>query len=223
MPPCASGGSGSAALALLLFTLLRITGTSTGEAAYSARYDNVTGLAFGAPVFYEGFRVGHVNGITPERKGGRTPEEAGMHLKRVPKGPRAHLFERFEEILREAVAQVHQAAHLSAGGEPAALGQARGEAAVFAQDAAAERTGYVEPVAGAGALAGEHARARGPRHPDARQRDRRTPPRLPPRVRRPATPALRSRFATSTARSRPPPSCACRCTSSKLAVHACAS
>ncbi len=61
-----------AALALLLFTLLRITGTSTGEAAYSARYDNVTGLAFGAPVFYEGFRVGHVNGITPERKGGRT-------------------------------------------------------------------------------------------------------------------------------------------------------
>ncbi len=37
-----------------------------------------------------------------QRKGGRTPEEAGMKLKRVPKGPRAHLFERFEEILREA-------------------------------------------------------------------------------------------------------------------------
>lgn len=39
-----------------------------------------------------------------QRKGGRTPEEAGMKLKRVPKGPRAHLFERFEEILREATA-----------------------------------------------------------------------------------------------------------------------
>lgn len=39
-----------------------------------------------------------------QRKGGRTPEEAGMKLKRVPKGPRAHLFERFEEIIREASA-----------------------------------------------------------------------------------------------------------------------
>jgi len=37
-------------------------------------------------------------------KGGRTPEEAGMRLKRVPRGPRAHLFERFERILREASA-----------------------------------------------------------------------------------------------------------------------
>lgn len=61
-----------AAFALLLFTLMRITGTRTGEAGYLARYDNVTGLAYGAPVFYEGFRVGHVTGITPERKDGRT-------------------------------------------------------------------------------------------------------------------------------------------------------
>lgn len=37
-------------------------------------------------------------------KGGRTPEQAGMRLKRVPRGPRAHLFERFEAILREASA-----------------------------------------------------------------------------------------------------------------------
>lgn len=37
-------------------------------------------------------------------KGGRTPEQAGMSLKRVPRGPRAHLFERFEAILKEASA-----------------------------------------------------------------------------------------------------------------------
>ena len=37
-------------------------------------------------------------------KGGRTPEQAGMRLKRVPRGPRAHLFERFERILKEASA-----------------------------------------------------------------------------------------------------------------------
>ncbi len=39
-----------------------------------------------------------------QRKGGRTPDEAGMTLKRIPKGPRAHLFERFEQILKEAAA-----------------------------------------------------------------------------------------------------------------------
>ena len=39
-----------------------------------------------------------------QSKGGRTPEQAGMRLKRVPRGPRAHLFERFEAILKEASA-----------------------------------------------------------------------------------------------------------------------
>lgn len=61
-----------AAFALLLFTLLRITGTRTGETGYLARYDNVTGLSDGAPVFYEGFRIGQVTAITPERKDGKT-------------------------------------------------------------------------------------------------------------------------------------------------------
>ena len=39
-----------------------------------------------------------------QKKGGRTPEQAGMKLKRVPRGPRAHLFERFQELLRQASA-----------------------------------------------------------------------------------------------------------------------
>jgi HNH endonuclease len=39
-----------------------------------------------------------------QKKGGRTPEQAGMKLKQVPKGPRAHLFERFEEVLKRASA-----------------------------------------------------------------------------------------------------------------------
>jgi hypothetical protein len=37
-------------------------------------------------------------------KGGRTPQEAGMVLKKVPKGPRALLFERFEQIIRDGSA-----------------------------------------------------------------------------------------------------------------------
>jgi hypothetical protein len=39
-----------------------------------------------------------------QAKGGRTPEQAGMVLKAYPKGPRAHLFERFEELLKRASA-----------------------------------------------------------------------------------------------------------------------
>jgi hypothetical protein len=39
-----------------------------------------------------------------QRKGGRTPDQANMELKQVPKGPRAHLFERFEELLKRASA-----------------------------------------------------------------------------------------------------------------------
>ena len=39
-----------------------------------------------------------------QAKGGRTPEQAGMVLKRQPKGPRAHLFEQFEQLLKRASA-----------------------------------------------------------------------------------------------------------------------
>jgi hypothetical protein len=39
-----------------------------------------------------------------QSKGGRTPEQAGMVLKKVPEAPRAHLFKRFEEILKEGSA-----------------------------------------------------------------------------------------------------------------------
>ncbi|HNX31935.1 MAG TPA: HNH endonuclease [Holophaga sp.] len=42
--------------------------------------------------------------VCNQTKGGRTPEQAGMRLKRIPRGPRAHLFERFEAILKEASA-----------------------------------------------------------------------------------------------------------------------
>lgn len=58
-----------AALALLLVTLGIVTGR-TGEAErYHVYYGNVTGLGFGAPVFYEGFRIGQVAEVTPERGG----------------------------------------------------------------------------------------------------------------------------------------------------------
>ncbi|MDC8011142.1 MlaD family protein [Tahibacter soli] len=56
-----------AALALLLVGLYLITGSSGGRADYHTYYRNVTGLRHGAPVFYQGYRIGQVSALTPER------------------------------------------------------------------------------------------------------------------------------------------------------------
>ncbi|HJU40703.1 MAG TPA: MlaD family protein, partial [Tahibacter sp.] len=58
-----------AALALLLVGLYLITGSSGGNAQYHAYYRNVTGLRHGAPVFYQGYRIGQVSRLEPERGG----------------------------------------------------------------------------------------------------------------------------------------------------------
>lgn len=55
------------ALALLLVGLALITGRSVASDDYLVRYRNVTGLRYGAPVFYQGYRIGAVAGVTPER------------------------------------------------------------------------------------------------------------------------------------------------------------
>lgn len=68
------------AFGLLLATLLAITGRGGDSSAYFVYYDNVTGLAFGAPVFYEGYRIGQVSGIEPER-GERTRYKVELALR----------------------------------------------------------------------------------------------------------------------------------------------
>lgn len=55
------------ALGLLLSALLVITGRSGPSDDYLVRYRNVAGLAFGTPVFYQGFRIGQIEKISPER------------------------------------------------------------------------------------------------------------------------------------------------------------
>jgi phospholipid/cholesterol/gamma-HCH transport system substrate-binding protein len=52
---------------LLIAALVMITGRSGASVAYFTHYHNVTGLRYGAPVFYEGYRIGQVGEITPER------------------------------------------------------------------------------------------------------------------------------------------------------------
>jgi len=55
------------ALALLLVGLALITGRGVATDDYVVRYRNVTGLRYGAPVFYQGYRIGQVGKVTPER------------------------------------------------------------------------------------------------------------------------------------------------------------
>lgn len=57
------------AFALLLATLIAITGSRGGNVGYHAYFDNVTGVRLGAPVLYQGFRIGQVADIVPERAG----------------------------------------------------------------------------------------------------------------------------------------------------------
>lgn len=59
-----------AALGLLIATLLAITGRGGAAHRYSIELAHVGGLGYGAPVFYEGFRIGQVDEILPRR----TPE-----------------------------------------------------------------------------------------------------------------------------------------------------
>lgn len=56
-----------AALGLLLGGLFLITGRSMATVGYVVRYHNVSGLRAGVPVYYEGYRIGEVGGIVPER------------------------------------------------------------------------------------------------------------------------------------------------------------
>jgi len=55
------------ALGLLLVALLIITGRSGASDDYLVRYKNVAGLAFGTPVFFQGYRIGQIESINPER------------------------------------------------------------------------------------------------------------------------------------------------------------
>lgn len=61
------GGAVVVAFGVLIAGLLAITGRGGSETAYHVYYDNITGVGYGAPVFYEGFRIGQVSGIEPER------------------------------------------------------------------------------------------------------------------------------------------------------------
>ena len=82
------------ALVVLLVGLALITGRSGPASEYLVQYRNVTGLRYGAPVFYEGYRIGDVGGIQPQRSAAGTRYKVTLVVKRdwqIPKDSVAHL------------------------------------------------------------------------------------------------------------------------------------
>jgi len=83
-----------AALVLLLVGLALITGKSGATTGYVVHYRNVTGIRYGAPIFYQGYRVGQVGGITPERTADGTRYKVDLDIRRdwpIPKDSPARL------------------------------------------------------------------------------------------------------------------------------------
>jgi phospholipid/cholesterol/gamma-HCH transport system substrate-binding protein len=84
----------AAAFVLLLVALVLITGRGGASADYFTHYRNVTGLRFGAPVFYQGYRIGQVGTITPERDAGGTRYKVELSVRsdwKIPKDSPARL------------------------------------------------------------------------------------------------------------------------------------
>ncbi|HET9031368.1 MAG TPA: MlaD family protein [Dokdonella sp.] len=84
----------SVALILLLVGLALITGRSGASTDYFVEYRNVTGLRYGAPVFYEGYRIGDVGDIEPQRNASGTRYKVTISVKQdwtIPKDSIARL------------------------------------------------------------------------------------------------------------------------------------
>lgn len=61
-----------AGLALLFVVLYQITGRSGASDNYHTFYQQVAGLRYGTPVYFEGYRIGQIEAITPQREGTQT-------------------------------------------------------------------------------------------------------------------------------------------------------
>lgn len=83
-----------AAGVLLLVALAMITGRGGATTTYFTHYRNVTGLRYGAPVFYQGYRIGQVGAIVPERDAQGTRYKIELDVRRdwpIPKDSVARL------------------------------------------------------------------------------------------------------------------------------------
>ena len=109
------------AIALLLVALALITGRGVASSDYVVRYRNVTGLRYGAPVFYEGYRVGQVGAVMPERDASGTRYKVELRIRRdwpMPVDSQARL--QSSGLLADVSIGIHEGASrdmLKPGGE----------------------------------------------------------------------------------------------------------
>jgi len=67
-----AGGFVLLALVALFFVMIKLTGRSGASDTYTTFYERVSGVRIGSPVFFEGYRVGQVEQITPIHTGNQT-------------------------------------------------------------------------------------------------------------------------------------------------------
>jgi len=110
-----------AAIVLLLVGLALITGRGGATTGYVVHYRNVTGLRYGAPVFYQGYRIGEVGSVTPERTADGTRYKIDLSIRRdwpIPKDSLARL--QSTGLLADVSVGIREGAsreYLAAGGE----------------------------------------------------------------------------------------------------------
>ena len=83
-----------AGFVVLLVALATITGRSGASTTYYTHYHNVSGLRYGAPVFYEGYRIGQVGKILPDRDAKGIRYKVELDVQRdwpIPKDSIAHM------------------------------------------------------------------------------------------------------------------------------------
>ncbi len=97
------------ALALLLYGLTKLTGGIGEHDPYHVFYFNVGGLKEGTPVTYEGFKIGKVISILPQRVQQRTRYRVNIMIRdgwEIPVGSRARIYS--EGLLAETVINIEE-------------------------------------------------------------------------------------------------------------------
>jgi phospholipid/cholesterol/gamma-HCH transport system substrate-binding protein len=105
------GGTVLAGFILLLYVLFRLTGGVGERDPYQVYYSSVVGLKTGTPVTYEGYRVGAVAAITPERREGRLQYRVDLRVRdgwQIPADSIAGIYS--EGLLAETVINIEEGA-----------------------------------------------------------------------------------------------------------------
>lgn len=105
------GGTVLAAFVLLLYVLFRLTGGVGERDVYHVFYERVGGIRAGTPVTYEGFRVGAVAAIHPERRPAGMQYRVDLRVRdgwQIPVDSIARIYS--EGLLAETVINIEEGA-----------------------------------------------------------------------------------------------------------------